>query len=88
MGKYDLVESVLKDLGAEFYFDAVAIRPRQSPAVFRKNAKNTFVFGLPGNPVSTMVTFELFAVSRDRSAQRRHRARFTISRSTPGGTPE
>jgi molybdopterin molybdotransferase len=60
MGKYDLVETVLKDLGAEFYFDAVAIRPGK-PAVFGK-CRNTFVFGLPGNPVSTMVTFELFAV--------------------------
>jgi len=60
MGKYDLVETVLKDLDAEFYFDAVAIRPGK-PAVFGK-CENTFVFGLPGNPVSTMVTFELFAV--------------------------
>ncbi len=58
MGKYDLVETVLKELGAEFYFDAVAIRPGK-PAVFGKCA-NTLVFGLPGNPVSTMVTFELF----------------------------
>jgi molybdopterin molybdotransferase len=60
MGKYDLVETVLKDLDAEFYFDAVAIRPGK-PAVFGK-CGNTFVFGLPGNPVSSMVTFELFAV--------------------------
>jgi molybdopterin molybdotransferase len=58
MGKYDLVETVLKDLGAAFYFDAVAIRPGK-PAVFGKCGE-TFVFGLPGNPVSTMVTFELF----------------------------
>ncbi len=58
MGKYDLVETVLKDLGAEFYFDSVAIRPGK-PAVFGK-CGDTFVFGLPGNPVSTMVTFELF----------------------------
>lgn len=58
MGKYDLVESVLKGLGAEFYFDAVAIRPGK-PAVFGRCGE-TFVFGLPGNPVSTMVTFELF----------------------------
>jgi molybdopterin molybdotransferase len=60
MGKYDLVETVLKDLGAEFYFDAVAIRPGK-PAVFG-TCGNAFVFGLPGNPVSTMVTFELFVV--------------------------
>ena len=60
MGKYDLVEIVLKELGAEFYFDAVAIRPGK-PAVFAK-CGDAFVFGLPGNPVSTMVTFELFVV--------------------------
>ncbi len=60
MGKYDLVETVLRDLGAEFYFDSVAIRPGK-PAVFGK-CGDTFVFGLPGNPVSTMVTFELFVV--------------------------
>ena len=60
MGKYDLVETVLKELGADFFFDAVAIRPGK-PTVFGKCGE-TFVFGLPGNPVSTMVTFELFAV--------------------------
>lgn len=58
MGKYDLVESVLKTLGAEFFFDAVAIRPGK-PAVFGI-CQGKPVFGLPGNPVSTMVTFELF----------------------------
>ncbi len=58
MGKYDLVESVLKALGAEFFFDAVAIRPGK-PAVFGI-CRGKPVFGLPGNPVSTMVTFELF----------------------------
>ncbi|MGH9865122.1 MAG: molybdopterin molybdotransferase MoeA [Candidatus Acidiferrales bacterium] len=60
MGKYDLVEEVLRDLGAEFFFDAVAIRPGR-PAVFGICGGKP-VFGLPGNPVSTMVTFELLAV--------------------------
>ena len=60
MGTYDLVEPVLKELGAEFFFDAVAIRPGK-PTVFSR-CRDTFVFGLPGNPVSTMVTFELFVV--------------------------
>jgi molybdopterin molybdotransferase len=60
MGKYDLVESVLQGLGAAFYFDAVAIRPGK-PAVFGR-CGNTWVFGLPGNPVSTMVTFQLLVV--------------------------
>jgi len=58
MGKYDLVESVLQAMGAEFFFDAVAIRPGK-PTVFAR-CRDTFVFGLPGNPVSTMVTFFLF----------------------------
>ena len=58
MGKYDLVESVLKAMGAEFFFDAVAIRPGK-PTVFGFCQAKP-VFGLPGNPVSTMVTFELF----------------------------
>ena len=58
MGKYDLVEMVLSELGAEFVFDSVAIRPGR-PAVFG-TCRGKPVFGLPGNPVSTMVTFELF----------------------------
>jgi molybdopterin molybdotransferase len=60
MGKYDLVEEVLRGVGAEFFFDAVAIRPGR-PAVFGI-CRGRPVFGLPGNPVSTMVTFELFVV--------------------------
>jgi molybdopterin molybdotransferase len=60
MGKYDLVEDVLKALGATFFFDAVAIRPGK-PAVFAMTANDAKpIFGLPGNPISTMVTFELF----------------------------
>src|SRR5205085_1913594 len=42
----------------EFFFDAVAIRPGK-PAVFAI-CQGKPVFGLPGNPVSTMVTFQLF----------------------------
>lgn len=60
MGKYDLVEVVLRRLDAEFFFDEVAIRPGR-PAVFGW-CRGKPVFGLPGNPVSTMVTFELFVV--------------------------
>jgi molybdopterin molybdotransferase len=62
-GKYDFVEAALAGCGAEFFFDRVLIQPGQ-PLVFGKaqdkhsNAK--FFFGLPGNPASTMVTFELF----------------------------
>ncbi len=58
-GKYDVVERVLADLGAEFFFDRVLIQPGQ-PLVFGR-VRGKFFFGLPGNPSSTMVTFEIFA---------------------------
>lgn len=58
-GEYDFVEVALANLGAEFYFDRVLIQPGQ-PTVFGQ-AKGTFFFGLPGNPLSTMVTFRIFA---------------------------
>jgi molybdopterin molybdotransferase len=58
-GKYDLVERALADCGAEFFFDRVLIQPGQ-PLVFGR-ARGKFFFGLPGNPASTMVTFEVFA---------------------------
>ena len=58
-GKYDIVERVLADLGAQFFFDRVLVQPGQ-PLVFG-TARGKFFFGLPGNPASTMVTFEVFA---------------------------
>lgn len=65
MGKYDLVEQVLTELGAEFIFTGAHIQPGK-PIVFgfargRGERRRTYFFGLPGNPVSTMVCFELFA---------------------------
>ena len=69
-GVYDLVEDVLRSFGVEILFDRVAIKPG-APLVFGKlspqspRAKpgrrgTTLVFGLPGNPVSAQVTFDLF----------------------------
>ncbi len=58
-GKYDLVEKVLAEFGAEFFFDRVMIQPGQ-PLVFGK-AQGKIFFGLPGNPGSTMITFETIA---------------------------
>ena len=65
MGRYDLVEQVLSELQAEFFFTGAKIQPGR-PVVFGKCAatsreRSACFFGLPGNPVSTMVTFELFA---------------------------
>ena len=59
VGRYDFVEQVLEDLGAEFFFTGALIQPGR-PVVFGR-VRETYFFGLPGNPVSTMVTFELFA---------------------------
>jgi len=59
MGKFDLVEQALKGLGAQFFFTGALIQPGK-PVVFGEVGKVPF-FGLPGNPVSVMVTFELFA---------------------------
>ncbi len=59
MGKFDLVEVVLQKLGAEFFFTGALIQPGK-PVVFG-SVNGTPFFGLPGNPVSVMVTFDLFA---------------------------
>jgi len=59
MGKFDLVEQALKSLGAKFFFTGALIQPGK-PVVFGEVGAVPF-FGLPGNPVSVMVTFELFA---------------------------
>jgi molybdopterin molybdotransferase len=72
MGKYDLVEQVLTELKAEFFFTGAQIQPGK-PIVFGRvpfpcgadtpvrEKPGKYFFGLPGNPISTMVTFELFA---------------------------
>ena len=59
MGKFDFVEQALLALGAEFLFTGVRIQPGK-PTVFGRLGAKHF-FGLPGNPISTMVTFALFA---------------------------
>lgn len=64
-GEYDLVEDALAEFGAEFLFTGVQIQPGK-PLVFgrahpQSNRDHwTYFFGLPGNPISTMVTFQLF----------------------------
>ena len=60
MGVYDLTKSALKELDAEIFFERVALRPGK-PTVFARLPNGTLVFGLPGNPVSVSVTFNVFA---------------------------
>ncbi len=59
MGKFDLVEQVLAEFGAEFFFTGALIQPGK-PVVFGRLANGLYFFGLPGNPVSTQVCFHLF----------------------------
>jgi len=67
MGKYDLVEEVLAEFGAEFFFTGVRMQPGK-PVVFGRlpasgasgGGPECLFFGLPGNPVSTEVTFHCF----------------------------
>jgi len=61
MGEYDLVEEVLAEFGAEFFFTGVRMQPGR-PVVFgrlprHEDAPARYFFGLPGNPISTQVTF-------------------------------
>jgi molybdopterin molybdotransferase len=58
MGEFDYVPRVLGEKGFELLFERVSIKPGK-PTVFGRKG-DTFVFGLPGNPVSTFVIFELF----------------------------
>lgn len=64
MGKYDLVEEVLGSEGARFHMTGARIQPGK-PVVFgtlpREGQELPFL-GLPGNPISTMVTFDLFVM--------------------------
>ncbi|MBN2241400.1 MAG: molybdopterin molybdotransferase MoeA [Acidobacteria bacterium] len=58
MGEYDLVHDVFEEMGLEILFSKVAIKPGK-PTVFARKG-DTLVFGLPGNPISALVTFECF----------------------------
>ena len=58
VGDYDFVKDVLKDLGTKMKFWRVAMKPGK-PLAFGM-IKDVPVFGLPGNPVSSMVSFEQF----------------------------
>jgi molybdopterin molybdotransferase len=57
MGDFDLVPGILKNNKIELLFEKIAMKPGK-PTVFGKS-ENLYCFGLPGNPVSTFVVFEL-----------------------------
>jgi molybdopterin molybdotransferase len=68
-GKFDLVPQILTELGVEQVFHKIALRPGKplwfgvkapTPGIPHPASSSTLVFGLPGNPVSSLVCFELF----------------------------
>ncbi len=73
MGKYDLVEQVLREFRAEFFFTGALIQPGK-PIVFGRIPSEkgwTYFFGLPGNPVSAQVCFALFVAPMLRALEGR-----------------
>lgn len=59
VGAHDLVGGMLARRGAEFFFDAVRVRPGR-PVLFG-HCEGRLFFGLPGNPMGSLLAFELFA---------------------------
>ncbi len=57
MGDFDNVPEILQEAGVEILFKKIAIQPGK-PTVFGRKG-DTFIFGLPGNPVSSYVLFEI-----------------------------
>lgn len=60
MGDFDYIPGLLAEAGVEKLIHKISIRPGK-PVWFGKTDNGTYVFGLPGNPVSVQVTFKLFA---------------------------
>ena len=57
-GEFDYVEEAVQETGGEFLFSSIRQKPGKPMVAAR--AGSTFFFGLPGNPVSVMVCFELY----------------------------
>lgn len=59
VGEADLAPGLLRSLGFEILFERVAVKPGK-PCVMAKRSDGKIAFGLPGNPVSAFVTFQLY----------------------------
>lgn len=57
MGEFDFVPKIMKDIGIQIHFDRVAVKPGK-PTTFG-TYKNKYIFGLPGNPVSSYIQFDI-----------------------------
>lgn len=58
MGDFDMVPDIMKEIGIEIKFNKIAVQPGK-PTTFGIFGDNKYVFGLPGNPVSSYTQFEL-----------------------------
>jgi molybdopterin molybdotransferase len=58
-GDFDFVPRCLEEQGAGILFHGVSVKPGK-PTLFARHPRGAWVFGLPGNPVSTFVIFEVF----------------------------
>jgi molybdopterin molybdotransferase len=88
VGEFDLVREALTRSGAELHLWQVSMRPGK-PITFGSMGR-TLVFGLPGNPVSAMVTFELFvrpALLRMAGSGVLHRPRLSARARSPIPNP-
>ena len=57
MGDFDFVPAIMQEAGVSLFFKSLAIQPGKPTVFGRKD--DTFIFGLPGNPVSSFVLFEM-----------------------------
>ncbi|NUM36778.1 MAG: molybdopterin molybdotransferase MoeA [Candidatus Brocadiae bacterium] len=62
VGEKDFMQDALKEMGAEILFGKANIKPGKPIiyAIYRKINKEISIFGLPGNPLSSFVNFEIF----------------------------
>lgn len=68
-GKWDFIPTIMQKLGATLIFHKVAIKPGK-PILFAKLANGTYYFGLPGNPISTVVGLRFFVYTLIRELQK------------------
>jgi len=78
MGRFDYIPRILEELGVELYMEKLLVQPGR-PTVFGKRGR-AMVFGLPGNPISTLYAFDQYvapAVRKFRHHPRPQATRFT-----------
>lgn len=59
VGDFDFVPQIIRELGFEIHFSKINIKPGQHTTFASK--ENKYIIGLPGNPVSSFIQFEVFA---------------------------